>query len=102
MSHTAPDPRRLARPHPLNGGHGFGHVTPGPALKQCLHQNTGRGNAPLQQVSRFNKSHPPPAGDRLVGKHQHLVEPVDEAVVEHVEVRNRARIDVNSSAHVST
>ncbi len=36
---------------PLDRGLGFGHVTVGAAIEQCLHQNTGRGNAPPQQPS---------------------------------------------------
>ena len=29
---------------------GFGHVTVGPAVEQCRHQNTRRWNAPRQQL----------------------------------------------------
>src|ERR1700722_9441997 len=36
---------------PVDGGLGFGHVTVGPAVEQCLHQNTRRWNAPPQQLS---------------------------------------------------
>src|ERR1700749_2813677 len=35
----------------LDRGLGFGHVTVGPAVQQCLHQNTRRWNAPHQQLS---------------------------------------------------
>ena len=36
---------------PGDRGLGFGHVSVGPAIEQCFHQNTGRWNAPLQQLS---------------------------------------------------
>jgi hypothetical protein len=36
---------------PGDRGLGFDHVTVGPAIEQCLHQNTGRWNAPRQQLS---------------------------------------------------
>ncbi len=36
---------------PVDRGLGFGHVTLGPAIQQCLHQNTRRRNAPQQQSS---------------------------------------------------
>jgi len=36
---------------PLDCGLGFGHVTLGPAIEQCLHQNTRRRKAPPQQLS---------------------------------------------------
>ena len=49
---------RIARPvvgwrgrQPVDRGLGFGHVTVGSAIQQCLHQNTRRGNAPHQQLS---------------------------------------------------
>ncbi len=53
---------RITRPvigwrggQPLDRGLGFGDVTVGPAIEQCLHQNTGRGSAPLQQLSRADQ-----------------------------------------------
>ena len=36
---------------PLDRGFGFGHVTVGPAIQQCLHQNTRRRSAPHRQSS---------------------------------------------------
>ena len=49
---------RITRPvvgwrgrQPVDRGLGFGHVTVGAAIEQCLHQNTGRWNAPRQQPS---------------------------------------------------
>ena len=53
---------RITRPvigwrgrQPLDRGLGFGHVTLGPAVQQCLHQNTRRRNAPRQQLSLANQ-----------------------------------------------
>jgi hypothetical protein len=36
---------------PGDGGLGFGHVTVGPTVEQCLHQDTRRWNAIRQQLS---------------------------------------------------
>src|SRR5271155_6271738 len=37
--------------HPGDRGLGFDHTSVGPAIAQCLHQNTRRRNAPPQQLS---------------------------------------------------
>jgi hypothetical protein len=47
MSLAQADRRRVARSQSLDRGFGLGDVGVGPAIEQCLHQNTRDANAVL-------------------------------------------------------